>query len=285
MSRIVSAIRIALLFQAGSVCGCSHGSQHDFAVVAPAFDVSRLRFTRYDYLPVGAYAEKRSDLIPFVDSNGDAHFDPQTEASGRCDPRSHQCWIDHARLRLLSITSDCTAAAGTWIIGNIYDRYGQRLEATLCDDRGNCSAEHQNAFQNMESVNAIWLSDASETSRTETLTLRAGLEEVTYSDIALPAPIRLVDSKQVRSGDLHITATADQSIDMATLWVKRGQTLHWSSAAQPGGLRAKDVTLEAVVPQAVLESCGQGCEAYLQFAHVWRDDNVLSVSQVEHKIF
>jgi hypothetical protein len=38
------------------------------------------------------------------------------------------------------------------------------------------------------------------------------------------------------------------------------------------------------VPEVVLESCGDACEVYLQFGHVWQDDAVFSLGEVKHKV-
>jgi hypothetical protein len=149
----VSALwTVALTGILGGALGCGRGPR-DFEIVAPAFDAARVRFTNYSYAPVGTFADKRGELVPFVDSNGNGGFDQQTEASGRCDQHSRQCWLDHARLRLIMTTTDCSATTGTWLLGNVYDREGRREEATLCDDRGTCSETHRDAFQGVEMVN------------------------------------------------------------------------------------------------------------------------------------
>jgi hypothetical protein len=273
----------ALLLGAVSA-GCERKGQHDFEVIAPAFETSRVRLTQHDFLPVGAFREQRAELIPFMDANGDGRFDSQTEASGRCDPRSHQCFIDHSRLRVIMTVTDCPATTGTWLVGNMYDRDGRRLDATLCDSQGVCSEEHQNAFQNGGTVDAIWIPGIPDTSSTRALGLRASHEEIRYENVALPLPIRLVDIRVERVGGLRVSVRADYSIDMASLWLMHGGTMRWSSTGQPGVFRATGAALEAAVPQSVLDSCGSGCEAYLQFAHVWRDDNVFSVSDVLQKV-
>jgi hypothetical protein len=283
-SRIGILSSVALVLLPGASPGCRRRTQRAFEIVAPAFELSRVQFASYGYSPVGAFAEKRGELVPFIDANGDGRFDPHTEASGRCDQSSHRCWLDHARLRLLMTTTDCAASTGTWLLGNVYGHDGRSLEATLCDDQGACSEEHRNAFQGVDTVNAIWILDAAETPRARTLSLRAGKEEVRYENVELPAPLRVVDIQIERRGGVHISATADQSIDMASLWVTRGHALQWSSAGQPGVFQAKGAAIEATLPQSVVDACAGACEAYLQFGHVWRDDNVFSLAEVKQKV-
>jgi hypothetical protein len=133
-------------------------------------------------------------------------------------------------------------------------------------------------------VNAIRIPEGGEDTGTRNLILRAGQEEVHYGNVALPPPLGLVDVQIEERGALQVSVTTDQSIDMAFLWVTRGDTLQWSSAGAPQSFRSTATTLEATVPQAVLDSCGSGCEAYLQVAHVWQDDSVFSLSEVKHKV-
>lgn len=267
-----------------SSAGCRGEHHHGFRIIAPAFDSSRVHFTKYEYAAVGAYAAEHGELIPFVDANGDGVFDPQNEASGRCDLSSRQCRLDHARLRMIRTTTDCPATTGTWLLGNVYDRAGRRLSATLCDDRGTCSEEHAGAFQGMPAADAIWIPESPAASHPLALTLRTATEKFRHGDIALPSPLHLVDIQTKRTGDLHVRVTADQSIDLAALWVMRGQSQRWSSAEGPADLKARGAVLEARVPGAILDSCDGACEVYLQFGHVWRDDDVFSVGEVKHKL-
>ena len=264
------------------MAGCGHESPRDFEMVAPEFEASKVRFAAYGYSPVGTFANKRGDLLPFIDTDDDGKFDPNTEASGRCDQRSGQCWMDQARLRLLMTATDCPATTGTWLLGAVYGRDGRQLAATLCDDHGTCSEEHKDVFQNGGPVNAIWIPGTVEKPPARTLWLRSGRDQFHYDDIALPSPIHVVDVQTSRPGNLQISITADESIDMASLWAMRGGELQWSSTKQT--FRVDGKSLEADVPQTVLDSCGGGCEVYLQFAHVWRDDNVFSLSEVKHKL-
>lgn len=267
-----------------SSAGCRGQDHHGFRIIAPAFDSSRVRFTKYEYAAVGAYAAEHGELIPFVDANGDGVFDPQNEASGRCDPRSRQCRLDHARLRMIRTTTDCPATTGTWLLGNVYDHEGRRLTAALCDSQGTCSEDHADAFKGTPAVDAIWIPESSATSRPRTLTLRTATEKFRHDDIVLPSPLHLVDIQTKRAGDLYVRATADQSIDLAALWVMRGQSQRWSSAEGPSTLKARGAVLEARVPGAILDSCHGACEVYLQFGHVWLDGDVLSLGEVKHKL-
>jgi hypothetical protein len=281
VSALFSAALVPLL---GGSMACGHGSPRDFEIIAPTFDVSRVRFASYAYAPVGAFAETHGDLMPFMDANGDGSFDPQTEAAGRCDRRSRQCWLAHARLRLFMTTTDCLASTGTWLLGNVYDRDGRGVDATLCDNHGACSEPHPHAFQGAETANAIWIPDAPDVPRNRTFSLRAGQEDFHYDDVTLPTPIHLVDMQREPRGDLHVSITVDQSIDMASLWVRRGQAVQWSSAGQPGAFHVEGAALEVTLPRSVVDSCGDTCEVYLQIAHVWRDDAILSLSEIKQKI-
>lgn len=267
-----------------SSAGCREEHPYGFRIIAPAFDGSRVHFTRYEYSAVGAYAARHGELIPFVDANGDGVFDPQNEASGRCDSRSRQCWLDHARLRMIRTTNDCPTTTGTWLLGNVYDHDGRRLDAALCDEQGTCSEEHAGAFKGTPEVDAIWIPESPATSRPRRLTLHTATEEFHYDDIMLPSPLRLIDIQTKRAGDLHVRVAADHSIDLAALWVMRGQRQQWSSAERPSTLKTQEARLEASVPGAILDSCDGACEVYLQFGHVWQDDDVLSVGEVKHKL-
>src|ERR1041384_6905716 len=145
---------LALLFLANPA-GCHKESDHDLSVIAPTFDTSQVDFTKYEYSTVGMVATTHSDLIPFIDANGDGLFDSQNEASGRCDPRSRTCWLDHTRLRMINSATGCPATSGTWLLGNVYGRTGTRLNAALCDDQGMCSEEHTDVFKDVPATDAI----------------------------------------------------------------------------------------------------------------------------------
>ena len=121
-------------------------------------------------------------------------------------------------------------------------------------------------------------------SRPRTLTLRTATEEFHYDDIVLPSPLQLIDIQTRRAGDLQVRVTADQSIDLAALWVMRGQRQQWSSAERPSTLKTQEAVLEASVPGAILDSCDGACEVYLQFGHVWQDGDVFSLGEVKHKL-
>jgi len=263
---------------------CGHESPRDLRVIAPAFAHSEVRFTSYDLMPVGAFADKRGAWLPFVDANHDGSFDPDIEASGRCDRTSRQCWIDDHRLRAITLTADCPATAGAWLIGNVYDHEGRNVKATLCDERGVCGQERAHAFENT-SVNAIWTPGVPAPSGARTLSLRAGSQTFAYRDVELPAPIHLVRTSLERGDGLRVALTADQRVDMIAVRVTRGRALQWSSARDPGAIHADGSELSVELSQELLESCDGTCEADVQLAHVWRDDHVLSVSQVEHRIF
>ena len=277
------ATSLALLFVAGSA-GCHRDGPHGFEIFAPGFETSRVRFESYAYSPVGAFADKRGLLVPFMDSDGDGRFDPRSEAAGRCDLDAHRCSFDHARLQLLMTTTDCPTTTGTWLLGDVYDRDGRSVHATLCDDRGSCAEAHEHAFQDTGSVNAIWLPGSRAEPEARVLSLRAGREQIHYTNVALPQPIRLVDFRVEHPGDLQVSVAADQTIDMVALWVRHGDTMHWSSARHPEALQVHGTTLVATVPHDVLEACAAGCETYMQIAHVWRDDEVFSLAEIKHRV-
>lgn len=274
---------VAILVYCTMACQCT--GRHEFEVIAPAFDASKIRFTdNVAYSPVGAFAARRGEQVPYVDANGDGRFDPQSEASGRCDQGKQQCWIDRAKIRLIAITGDCPAETGTWMLGSFYDPTGNRRETLLCSSRGMCSEEHQHAFQNAESVNAIWIAGPPELSRTEDLSLRAGTDELTVENVILPAPLQLLSVRAEQQTDLHVSVTADESIDMATVWLMRGPALHWSAAGHPQQFSAKGASLDVAIPQEVLRTCDGACEGYIELAHVWRDDSVFSIGEIKQKI-
>lgn len=268
----------------GALQACQHEPQPDFRIIAPAFDATHVRFTNYDLLPVGGFAETRGRRMPFVDSNQDGHFDPDLEANGRCDQSSRECRLDDHRLRVINSRTDCPVTTGLWLSGDVYDATGRNMKATLCDNQGVCSRPHEHVFEN-ESMNAIWLPDPSTASGRRTFSLSAGLSRFRYDSVELPAPIQLVSTNMERHGDLRVSLTSDQTIDLVFVRLMRAGTLRWSSSQQPDRVHADGRMIVIDLPAAVIDSCGSNCEAHVQLAHVWRDDDVLSVSQVEHRIF
>lgn len=138
-------------------------------------------------------------------------------------------------------------------------------------------------FSDVGSVNAIWMQDTPETAPDRNLILRSSNDEQHYN-VVLPQPISALDIQVRQEGDLLVSVNADQTIDMVSLWVMRGNSEQWSSSGHSESLQAKGTSLRAVVPKAVLASCGNACEVYLQFAHVWQDDSVFSLSEVKHKL-
>jgi hypothetical protein len=64
----------------------------------------------------------------------------------------------------------------------------------------------------------------------------------------------------------------------------RGQHVQWTSASQLDSLHARGDHFEADVPQGVIDACRGACEAYVQLGHVWRDDSILSLSEIKQKI-
>lgn len=278
--------KFACLLVAAAITGCHSSAPSELEIHAPTFDASRVRFARHSYSAVGVFADKHGDVIPYIDANADGRLDPLVEPSGRCDRNIAQCWLDRARIRMIQRTTDCPAASGTWLFGDVYDHDGRAQAATLCDDEGRCAEEHPNAFKDIASVKAIWFPGHGppQSSRTRTLTLRTASEELRFPDLTLPSEIALVDLESELPDDLVVHATASQSIDMAAVWVMRGHEQRWSSGDQPASLKASGNVLEARVPQAVMESCAGDCDVFLQFAHVWRDDVVLSLGEVKQRV-
>lgn len=275
------AVVLASLLIAPQAC---HRDAPHLEIIAPALEASRAGFTSYDLMPVGEFAAKRGERMPFIDADRDGRFSPGIEASGRCDQKLQECVIDDHRLRIISSNTSCPLTNGLWLIGNVYDRTGRGVPAVLCDERGACSTHHEHVFGDMP-VDAIWIPDLSGAPRRRTLSLEAGLREFRFENVELPEPMRLLDTKTERRDDLRIAVTADHSVDMAAVRVMRGRALHWSSSRQPARMRASGRELIVELPGDVVDSCGDGCEAFVQLAHVWRDDELLSVSQVEHRLF
>ena len=276
--------RVGLIVCSGVLASCGPHDLQGYEIIAPDFEPSHARLARNPYAPVGLFADQRGEVVPFIDGNGDGKLDPQTEASGRCDQRGHRCWINRARLRLISTSTDCEASAGTWLLGTLYDHDGHQLSAILCDDHGLCSEDHADAFQGVDNVHAIWLPAAAESAAPRTLSLRAGSEEHRFADVALPAPLHVLDVKVSQVSDLQVRVSADQTIDMASLLVKRGEDLQWSSADRPDTFHAIGPLLEASIPRAVLDACAGMCEAYLQVAHVSRDDDVFTMAEYRQRV-
>lgn len=262
--------------------GCDRGTHSSFDIVAPGFNTSRVSFAHYGYSPVGAFGARRGDLMPFIDVDGDGSFDPQHEVAGQCDQQAHRCWFNRTRLRLAATTDDCSAATGIWMIGNIYDTEGRDLDATLCDDSGPCSRSYDQAFQDANSVNAIWIAGASSTSALRSFSLRSDQQEVHYENILLPASIEIVSRRIEHNGDLRVFVTANQTIDLAAMWIKRGQQMYWTSGVT--AFRAEGATLMASIPEAVFSSCAGLCETYIQIGHVWRDDEVFSIAEIKQQV-
>ncbi len=269
-----------------SICAaaCARGRGAGPEIVAPSLDVTRLRFAEYRYSPVGDFAAKRGRLFPFIDVNGNGKYDAD-EVVGHCDRRSGagRCWIDRTRVSLVTTTSDCPGASGAWIIGSAFDGAGKRLTSKICDDRGACSDFHPNAFGDGVDLDAIWIPEAQDGSR-HTLTLRAGDEVLRRDEVKLPPPLQLVDGQVDTDAGLHAHVSADQSIDLANIVLRSGIEVRWHSAGEPGTFQVHGNELDAVVPQAALDACGEGCEAVLSVAHVWSDDDVYSVSELRQKL-
>jgi hypothetical protein len=179
-------------------------------------------------------------------------------------------------------STDCPATTGTWLFGSIYDSAGRQVPSSLCDNHGSCSEEHTDVFRDSGPLSAIWLPGAIEHARVSTLSLHAAGKEVKYTGIELPTPIHVVDMALDREGGLGLSVVVDKSIDLATLWVTRGNVLQWSSTASTFSVTG--ARLEARVPRNVIESCADACEVYLQLAHVWRDDEIFSLSEFKHKL-
>lgn len=266
------------------MAGCDRTSLPEFQINAPAFDTSRVKFTRYSYPAVGDFAGTHGSLIPYIDANADGRFDPLVEPSGRCDQHAGQCWLDHARIRMIQRATGCPSTAGIWLLGDVYDRAGQRQESMLCDDEGKCAEEHPDAFKDIASVKAIWIAEQRSSRPARTLTLSTTNEELRFDNLVLPLPLELVDLKTELPADLDVRATASQSIDMAVVWVMHDREQWWSSVDHPTSLKVADNVLEAHVPELVMKSCQGACDVFLQFAHVWRDDAVLSLGEIKQRL-
>jgi hypothetical protein len=278
--------RVVIVWMLGSVglggaCHRASGvSLPGFELEASAFDPARVGLATYAYEPVGLYAVTRSAEVPFVDANGNGRFDPNEEASGRCDPQSRRCRLEDHRLRVVMRTTDCPGTTGTWIVGSAYDRAGARIAATLCTADGRCAEPHRDAFQGL-AVDAIWLPvDAAPTSH-QRLALTTAARTYAYDDVELPHALHLSALHTEDRGDLRISVTADQSVDLVSLSVLRGDAVAWSGR----GAHADGATLDAVVPREVLDACAGDCEGYLQIAHVWRDDDVLAMGEIKQRVF
>jgi len=192
--------------------------------------------------------------------------------------------LDHARVLLIQRQTECNASSGTWLLGNAYDRNGLRQKATLCDDKGTCSREYTGTFKDSAVVDAIWFPDQATTPRARTLTLTTATEKILYQDVVFPAQLEVTQIETNQLGGLNIRITADQSIDMAALWVMHGPEQRWSSAEQPELLRGVGNVLEAQIPEIVMEACDDTCDMFFQLAHVWQDDTVLSLGEVKQRV-
>lgn len=271
---------------AALAAGCGAAGGVDAAELARV----PVSFADYPYTPVGAFAAGRSADrgLPYADVNGDGRLDPALEATGRCEA-SGSCQIDATRVRLVSRTSSCPDASGLWWVGVAHDGRGRRIASRLCDEsRSVCSADHPGVFRDTSSENGLWEPPPIAIGELRTVELRVGDAVVQSDTVEVPPPLALSPA-ELRfdgpgTGPRTVTATVDQRVDLAAMWMIRDGQSVWTSEAHRDMFEADGPSLTATLPAEAVRACGETCDTFLAVARVWRDDEVLVTSEILQRV-
>lgn len=246
----------------------------------------QVRFDRYPLLPVGAYRRQRGLDFPYIDYNRNGRFDPG-EVHGRCDVAQTRCELHRAQLRVLqlSLYGDKPPKQGMLVTGALYGPRGEELRpVSLCQRAGRCAQPVQLPFVGRrEMQDGIWTCGPPRAEGPMAFDLRTEQTAESFGNIEVRPGVALAVNTRTLGGDLLVTATATERIDLAAVTVWAGGRIRWASPADEESVTVQRQTLSVRVPASAVAGCAGACTLLLQLVRVWRDDAVLQASEARYQ--